>query len=439
MTGRVLFTCWPFEGHVHPLLSLALAVRENGGEVAFYTGERARAAVNSQGIELFPFDRVEGVWNRVHEREQLMQARGRSLRVERVAFRSWLLESIPDQVADLRAVLNRWRPDVIVTDGSMWAPSLVLRETSGLPVVFASTLIFALIPGPDAPPPGGRIPAAPHSARARAATWALGGAIDLLARGGRRRIDELRAGYGLAPLGCSVNEYMSRLDLYLVGSVPELDLCRNDLPLSVHYVGPLVWHPPQSKETAAWLDRIPGDGPWVHVTEGTSHHEDPFLLSAAAQGLAGGPYQAILTTGRDRDPASLGLAASAGNVHVTRWLSHSDLIPRCSVVVTTGGAQTIIAALGQGVPLVIVPTGWDKPANAARVVHAGAAVRITPRRCTPERLRAAVELVLTEHRFHERAAALAARLEAAPGPAGAANLIEALLPRRAAVTQGGLR
>ena len=439
MSPRVLFTCWPFEGHIHPLLSIALAAREAGGEVAFYTGERGRAAVGSQGIEVFGFDRVEGVWNRVHERERVVQARGRSLRVQREAFRSWLVESIPDQVSDLGAVIDRWRPDIIVTDGSMWGPSLVLREARGLPVVFASTLLFALIPGPDAPPPGVRIPAAPQSARARASAWVVGRMVDLLAHGTRRRIDELRAGYALRPLGCSVNEYMGGLDLYLVGSVPELDLCRRDLPPSVHYVGPLVWHPPQSERTAAWLDDIPAALPWVHVTEGTSHHDDPFLLRAAAEGLAGRGYQAILTTGRDRDPASLGLPAPAANVHVTRWLSHTELMPRCAAVVTTGGAQTIIAALREGVPLVIVPTGWDKPANAARAVRAGIAVRIAPRRCTPERLRAAVEHVLTEPRFRERAQALAGRLRTAPGPAGAADLIEALVPQRAAVTQGDLR
>ena len=43
---------------------------------------------------------------------------------------------------------------------------------------------------------------------------------------------------------------------------------------------------------------------------------------------------------------------------------------------TTGGPATIMAALRAGVPLVVVPTTWDKPDNARRVVEAGVGVRL---------------------------------------------------------------
>src|SRR5262249_26064611 len=36
----------------------------------------------------------------------------------------------------------------------------------------------------------------------------------------------------------------------------------------------------------------------------------------------------------------------------------------------------VLAALKKGVPLVIVPTEWDRPENALRVVEAGAGLRI---------------------------------------------------------------
>ena len=425
MSVRVLFTSWPFEGHVFPLLSIALAERERGGEVAFYTGRRWRETLTLQQVELFPFERVEGVWQRVHARERTMGGRRQSLRVSREAFRDWLVESIPAQVTDLRSVIDQWQPDVIVTDGSMWAPSIVLHEAAPIPVAFASTLLYSLIPGHQVPVPGLRVPP-PRTRAQRALAGVLVRAIDRAARGTRARLDQLRAMYGLGPLGCSVNEFMARLPLYLIGSVPELDLHRTDLPAGVRYVGPLVWHPPQSPETAEWLRRLPAQQPWVHVTEGTSHYQDPFVLRAAAAGLAGTDLEAIITTGTEREPAALALGVAAANVHVTRWLSHSELLPRCTAVVTTGGAQTIVAALRVGVPLVIVPTGWDKPANAMRAAQAGVAVVLPPRRCTPERLRTAVERVVTEPGYRAAARVIADRMDAAPGPPGAAELIEDL-------------
>jgi len=89
-----------------------------------------------------------------------------------------------------------------------------------------------------------------------------------------------------------------------------------------------------------------------------------------------------------------------------------------------------MAALRAGVPLVVVPTTWDKPDNARRIVEAGAGVRLAPRRCTPERVRAAVEHVLGDPSYRARARELAARLAAAPGPARAAELLEELAPVR---------
>ena len=245
----------------------------------------------------------------------------------------------------------------------------------------------------------------------------------------RRRLDAIRAGYGLAPMGCSVNAYFGRLPLYLVLSVPELDGARDDLPLSVHYVGACHWHPPEPPGTIAWLDGLPHERPWVHVTEGTSRFQDHFLLQAAADGLAGAPLEAILTTGHGLDPLEVGIATTAPNVHVTNWLSHEVLLPRCAAIVTTGGMGTVIAALRAGVPLVVVPTGWDKPANARRVVAAGVGVRLSPRDCTPGKLRAAVEDVLRDPGYRRNAKRAANLLAAAPGPAGAAELIERLASR----------
>src|SRR5205085_11634601 len=117
------------------------------------------------------------------------------------------------------------------------------------------------------------------------------------------------------------------------------------------------WLPPPDPETAAWLDRIPADRPWVHATEATLHYGDPFVLRAAAQGLAGAQVEAILTTGRQRDPETLDLGGPlASNVHLTRWLGHADLMPRCAAMVTAGGTSTILSSLRAGVPLVVVPT-----------------------------------------------------------------------------------
>jgi UDP:flavonoid glycosyltransferase YjiC (YdhE family) len=136
----------------------------------------------------------------------------------------------------------------------------------------------------------------------------------------RREVNALRQRYGLAAIEVSVTEFMGRMPLYLVPSVREFDYDRQDLPPSVHYVGPCLWNRPRAAEAPGWLDQVPTGRPWVHVTEGTFHGGEPFLLRAALRGLADLPAEVILTTGSDRDPSAVA-AEAAPNVHVTRWVS----------------------------------------------------------------------------------------------------------------------
>ena len=77
-------------------------------------------------------------------------------------------------------------------------------------------------------------------------------------------------------------------------------------------------------------------------------------------------------------------------------------------------------------PLVVVPTEWDRPENAQRVVEAGAGLRIAPEQCTPERLRDAIERVLSEPSFRKNAQRLADACARYGGPAEAAKLLEGL-------------
>ncbi|HEY2428993.1 MAG TPA: glycosyltransferase [Acidimicrobiales bacterium] len=425
--SRYLMTVWPFVGHINPFVSVAEVLRDRGHEVAFYTSPKLRAQLEGMGFTLFPYERVEEdkIWAVIQAAETKASlgwhAPGLLLR----AFRDWLAGTVPGQVADIGSIVDRWRPDVIVTETAMWGPIVVLSEAGRVPVAILTTLMGCLIPGPDSPPWGPGLPP-PRNPATRLLARAVARAGDLLAAPVRRRVNQARAGHGLPPMAGSVNAFMARLPLYLVPSVPALDYDRRDLPPGVHYVGPCVWNKPAEAPPPPWLAGVPTDRPWVHVTEGTAHYQDPFVLRAAARGLAGRPMEVIMTTGSHRDPAALDLGPIAPNVRVERWVSHSDLLPRCAALVTTGGAGTVMAALQAGVPQLIVPTHWDKPDNARRVVEAGAGLSLTPRQCTPAALRGAVDRLLHEPRFRDRARELAGELAAEPGPSRAAELLESL-------------
>jgi MGT family glycosyltransferase len=431
--AKFLFTVWPFPGHVHPNVAIAHALCERGHEAAFYTGGSARASLEAEGLRCFPFRqmqeaRIEAIvlaldalslqWWRARRRKALL--------------REWLLETVEAQLEDLAAVLSVWRPDVVVCDPAMWGPLLVLQEIARIPLAIMSYVAACMLPGLDGPILGLPLPRT-HGQLSRFGRRVLRSVVNVVAADVRRAADQFRARYSLSPIGTTVTAFAGQMPLYLVPSTPAFDRDRCDLPQSVRYVGPCQWDKPAGDSPAPWLADLPRDRAVVYVTEGTLHSKPPLLLRAALQGLSSLPIQVIATTGKHRDPANLGLGAIPPNARVERWVPHGDLLPHTDVVVTTGGTGTVLAALSEGVPLVVVPTAWDQPENAWRVAEAGAGIRLPARQCTPEQVRIAVDRVLSDPSFRQNACRLATDFARYGGPAQAADLLEDL-----AIHQGDL-
>ncbi len=429
--GRFLFAVWPFSGHVNPALAIAHALDARGHEVAFYSGSGVQSLIAGEGFHFFPFRNVDekrvtelaandfpyatSLWHRL-----------RTARRMQSKFREWLLDTIPQQVDDLEPLLSEWRPDALVCDLAFWSPILVFREVRRIPVAVVSVTAACMLPGPDAPAWGEGLPR-PRNAGMRRRSRTQRTLLHWFSAGFRSQVNAIRKRYGLPALARSVTEYAGEMPLYLVPSTPEYDYERTDLPPSVQYVGPCLWDKPQNAAPPEWLAGLGDDRPVIYVTEATIGTTDPFLLKAAVRAFRDLPVQVVITTGKQRDPAGLDLGPPADNVRVEAYVPQSDLMPKTAAMVTLGGSGGVLAALRAGVPLVIVPTEWDRPENAQRVVEAGAGLRIPPGLCTPERLRSAVARVLHEPSFRENARRLARTFANYGGPARAAQLLGDLL------------
>jgi MGT family glycosyltransferase len=432
--ARFLFAAWPFHGHLFPQIAIAHALRRRGHECAFYTGNQAADVVRHEGFDCFPFKNLDEA-----ALEALMRSRPaepwRPKNWGRLGslMRRWLLDTIPQQLADLEEIREAWHPDVIGCDPTMWAPVLVLFDKYRLRVAICSFIPACPLPGPDAPPFGPGLPP-PRSLRGRLISGAAHHLARISSAVGRRAANDVRRKSGLPPIDVSPTEYTGRMPLYLVPCTAQFDYGRHDLPDTVHYVGPYLWNRPHTEAGGIPVGELRNDVPCVHVTEGTMHVHQSLVLPAALEGLANLPMHVIATTGSNRTLADLGIRHVASNITIVPWVSHSDLLPRTDVMVTTGGAGSVLAALASGVPLVIVPTEWDKPEIAQRVVESGAGVRLDPRHCTPDRLRSAVARVLNDPAFRTAALRLAESFAQTGGADRAADLLVAL-SRRNLVTQ----
>ena len=175
-----------------------------------------------------------------------------------------------------------------------------------------------------------------------------------------------------------------------------------------------------------WLDRLDGL-PIVYVTMGTIWNRDVDLFARIVAALRDEPLALVVTVGQQNDPAVLG--PQPDNVVVRLYVPQAELLPHCQAVVTHGGSGTMLGALAQGLPLLVVPQGADQYANADAVVAAGAGRRLGRDETTGDAVRDSVRSLLDDPGFRRAALRVQAEIRAMPTAAQAITRIEMLLAR----------
>jgi UDP:flavonoid glycosyltransferase YjiC (YdhE family) len=125
--------------------------------------------------------------------------------------------------------------------------------------------------------------------------------------------------------------------------------------------------------------------------------------------------------------ASSELGRGSPHVLAMRYAPYSQIFPYAAVNVHQGGSGTTGEALRAGRPQLIVPYGWDQPDNAARVERLGAGIHLPRREYSVDAATAAVERLLREPGFAERAALAGERVRAEDGLTSACDAVESLL------------
>jgi UDP:flavonoid glycosyltransferase YjiC (YdhE family) len=396
---RLLFSFLTGTGHVTPLLPIATAARAAGHEVAFAGPAATLPIVEAAGFRGFP----AGVYRGGTPEEAAVGAAYRAqptiaeaeALLQRLSFAGFRPRR---KAADLAGVLAAWRPDAVVREETDFGAALA-AELAGLPHATVHIIAAGSYFRPE-----------------------------LIAE----PLNERRAELGLPP-----DPTLAALDRYLVLSPfpPSFRDPAFPLPPTGHALRPIALDAVGGEGLPPWLDVLP-DRPLVHFSLGTAFNSArPHLFGAVMDALADEPLNLIVTVGRDLDPASVGTAPA--NARVERYVPLSLLFPRCAPVITPGGSGTVMAALGAGVPLVVMPVGADHPQNGERCTALAVGRVVDAEPFDPRALREAVRGVLDGAAYRRNASRMAAEIAALPGPDHAVGLVERLAATRAPVRAAG--
>ena len=404
----------PATGHLFPMVPGFLELQRRGHTVHVRTDPKHVDAVRAAGLR-----DVEGVDPRILE----IPATDYEVSSPKERLTRGLEDLIrrgPYEMAQLRADVERLRPDVLLTDINSYG-AVVAAEATGLPWASIQPTLLAF-PSDDVPPfgfglrplggPVGRL-------RNRVMNRVMVGVYSKAMMPG---INGLRADAGLAPLPDAL-EHVLRPDRLIILAGEPLEYPRTGLPEMFRHVGPQVWEPEAA--TPDWL--LEEGDPWVLVTCSTEYQGDETLARAAIEGLRDERVRVVVTLA-DAYGADL---PSAPNARVERFVPHGHVLDRAAAVVCHGGMGIVQKSVTAGVPLAVVPFGRDQPEVARRVSECGAGVTLPSKKLTPERLRVAVREAIARRPGAEAAGA---RLRASGGPDRFADEAEELLGDRAALS-----
>jgi UDP:flavonoid glycosyltransferase YjiC (YdhE family) len=429
----VLFASVPVHGHVAPLLPIARRLVERGDDVVFLTGARFTDAVRATGAThvALPADADfddRTVTSRFPGRESLSPVKAIAFDIEHIFVRPG-----EHQYAAVRAQLAARAFDALVCDPLFVGAALLteLPADERVPVVVAG-LVPLNYPGPHLAPFGMGIPpragiaGAVRNAALRAATRRLFRPVNAAA-------DEIALRSVGRRLSGPILEWLPRADSVGQLTVPSFEYPRPDAPGSLVFTGPLAASGAAHHPLPAWWGDLDGTRPVVHVTQGTIGNDQPEeLIIPVARALADLDVLVVVATG-GLPPERLGPVPA--NVRVAEFLPYDDLFARTDAFVTNGGYGGVQFALAHGVPIVVAPGKEDKVEVAARVAWSGSGIDLRTQHPAAERLRAAVDDVLTSPAYRTAARRIAQEMSRASGLDGFAAVVDdAIAARRATAT-----
>ncbi|AVP58386.1 glycosyltransferase [Pulveribacter suum] len=237
--------------------------------------------------------------------------------------------------------------------------------------------------------------------------------------------------FGLAPRE-RIDQCLSPL-LQLSQTVQAFDFPRRATPPPLHHVGPL--RPPpaparagENPHAAALAAHAPGlshDRPFVFASLGTLQGGRLALFQRIARACRALGVQLLVAHCDALTAPQAATLRQAGATWVTGFAPQEAAVALADVVVTHGGLNTVMDALAAGTPMLVLPIAFDQPGCAARVVHAGAGLRVLPALATTALLRRALARLLHEPGFRAAAQALSPQVRSAGGAPRAADLVEA--------------
>lgn len=386
---KFLFCTIPEKGHLNPMIGPAVHLQELGHEVVFFADERVAAALRKVGLENFVFHPMP--------QEETPVARG-EIFAERVRDPVWLRQWIKDLLVDqaeacipaFREAIRATRPDRLVVDPMLYA-AIIAAHCEGVDWVVLSNSLNPVLPDD-------------LDSELLQTVRSLSGARDsLFVRYGMQL--QFRGCDAISPtltVAFTTAEFVGR-------EVPGVAMPGPSLPPGLRGDEPdFPW---------AWLD---ARRPLIYMSLGSQIYHQPRMLEKLIAAVTGKPVQLLLSAGELA--SSFPARVLPENVIAVPYAPQLAVLARTSVMITHGGANSVMEALSFGVPLLCTPICNDQFHQAWFVRHSGVGLELNLNAASVAEIDSALQDLLTSAHYREQAQRVA-KSYAGNGARRAAELV----------------
>ncbi|MGC5224802.1 glycosyltransferase [Micromonospora sp. DT81.3] len=421
-----------YASHLLPLATLATAWRDAGERVVVATGPATDPLVREFGLERYDLPLGRGSNARVIRADDQPDEEADSLRGFFDATRRGMVPTLSyqarERLTDLMwqpvdagrrtlAAVEAVRPDAVIIDHLAFSARLAL-QTAGIP--FGDVVLGH----PTALPVSGEVygypPFWPKAFRPDAGD--LGSLRALCDEVSARFTDEWnRTARALDPGAAETPDAFGEHGELVLYNYPR-ELAEGDgRALPAHeFLGSTRRVEALDAEVEDW---IAGAGDYAYVSFGSFLSVRGDVLARVAQALSRLGMRAAIATG---STPITDLGGVPQGWLVRDYLPQVRLLGGARLAITHGGNNSVTEAVGQGVPLLVLPFSTDQFAGAAAIERTGTGLALDPNAASVEELAEAIRHI-GELEAAERALldALAREQRRRPGPAIAYEVLTA--------------
>ncbi len=390
--SRIVFFCIPAHGHTNPTLGVVRELCARGHEVHYYSYEPFREKIEAAGGIFYPCEEFDA-------EAKLTPEEGKRIGADLALSTRVLVDTTLALNDSVCGEMERLQPACIVADSmAVWGKAVAMKL--GIPFV-SSTTTFAFNQ---------------HSAkimkRGIKELFSMVRSMGAVKRQIQRLQDQ---GFPVKSiLDIIANDENTDTVVY---TSPQFQPCSETFSDKFAFVGPSVR--PAESEIGKIREKL------VYISMGTVNNDMLPLYRSCIEAVKDAPWQTILSVGKDVDIQALGPLPEQVSVYPA--VDQIAVLQKADAFLTHCGMNSASEGLFFGVPLVMLPKTAEQGAVAARTEQLGAGLRL--KNTSPKQIRTALEEVLENPVYREKANTVRQGFLACSGVKGAADKIESCCRR----------